>query len=151
MSALGVSRRPFAMNVASRGLLDKHTLPPSASKSLHSLSLCSLLLLCNDTVACCCSSMAKAGLDTLDPETADQARFIIQTQDLIDPEHKGQHCRLHVIINAPPKLVMLLIGQLACLFGNLVMPYVVRRSTCRWRFMEKKSFGSAAVSRRGSR
>ncbi len=45
--------------------------------------------------------MAKAGLDNLDPETADQARFIIQAQDLIDPEIKGQHCRLHVIINAP--------------------------------------------------
>ncbi len=91
--------------------------------------------------------MAKAGLDDLDPETADQARFIIQAQDLIDPEHKGQHCRLHVIINVPPKLVMLLVRQLACLFRNLVMPYVVRRSTCRWRFMENKSFGSAAVGR----
>lgn len=33
--------------------------------------------------------MAKAGLDNLDPETAEQARFIIQTQDLIDPEVKG--------------------------------------------------------------
>ncbi|DBB01084.1 hypothetical protein WJX77_011591 [Trebouxia sp. C0004] len=36
-----------------------------------------------------CHSTAKAGLDNLDPETADQARFIIQAQDLIDPEHQG--------------------------------------------------------------
>ena len=36
--------------------------------------------------------MARAGLDNLDPDTADQARFIIQAQDLIDPEHQGQHC-----------------------------------------------------------
>jgi len=130
LSALGASRRPFAMSIASRGLLDKHTLPPSASKSVHLLSLRSLLLLCNNSFACCCSSMAKAGLDNLDPETADQARFMIQAQDLIDPEVKGQHFRLHMIINVPPKLVMLPIRQLACLFGNLVMPYVVRRSSC---------------------
>jgi hypothetical protein len=95
--------------------------------------------------------MAKAGLDILDPETADQARFIIQAQDLIDPEHQGQHCRLHVIINLYPKLVMFThqADSLSThgLFGNLVMPCDVRRSTCRRRFMEKKSFGSAAVSR----
>lgn len=36
-----------------------------------------------------CHSMARAGLDNLDPETADQARFIIQAQDLIDPEQQG--------------------------------------------------------------
>lgn len=70
--------------------------------------------------------MAKAGLDNLDPETADQARFIIQAQDLIDPEHQGQHCWLHMIISVSLKLVMLLVGQVACLFGNIVMPYVVR-------------------------
>ena len=73
--------------------------------------------------------MATAELDNLDPETADQARFIIEAQDLIDPEHQGQHCRLHVIINEPPKLVMIL-TQLACVFGNSVMPCVVRRSSC---------------------
>ncbi len=92
--------------------------------------------------------MAKAGLDNLDPETADQARFIIQAQDLIDPQLKGQHCWLHKIIHAPPKLVMSPIRQLACLFSNLVMSYVVRKFTCRRRSMEEKSFGSAAVSRR---
>ena len=42
-SALGASRPPFAMIAASRGLLDKHTLPPSASKSPHLSLLCSLL------------------------------------------------------------------------------------------------------------
>lgn len=34
--------------------------------------------------------MAQAGLDDLLPETADQARFIIQAQGLIDPAIKGQ-------------------------------------------------------------
>ena len=35
--------------------------------------------------------MAKAELDTLPLEVADQARFIIQAQALIDPEKPGQH------------------------------------------------------------
>lgn len=35
--------------------------------------------------------MAKAKLDTLPSEVADQARFIIQAQALIDPEKPGQH------------------------------------------------------------
>ncbi len=34
--------------------------------------------------------MAKADLDVLSPDTADQARFIIQAQALIDPESAGQ-------------------------------------------------------------
>ena len=34
--------------------------------------------------------MAKAELDTLPVEVADQARFIIQAQALIDPEKPGQ-------------------------------------------------------------
>ena len=35
------------------------------------------------------SSLARAELDQLPPEVADQARFIIQAQALIDPERPG--------------------------------------------------------------
>ena len=50
--------------------------------------------------------MAKAGLQHLQPEVADQARFIIQAQALIDPDVKGQLPAVHklhacLLIQAP--------------------------------------------------
>ena len=39
---------------------------------------------------CCCSSLARAELDSLPSEVADQARFIIQAQALIDPDEPGK-------------------------------------------------------------
>lgn len=80
------------MSSAKGGPVGKRTLIQSAGKHIACEPVPRVcVLLWSAKALCCYRSLAEAGLDTLDPDTADQARFIIQAQDLIDPERKGQH------------------------------------------------------------